>query len=164
MFLATAAVTIELHHLYQKHFCHTCRTTSFLNFFSLSSASSRPRCINNGVLFSHQIALPFWELRKKEKRYCWGRVATFSAAYQRYSLKKVNFFSVSNFESMPSVQIMERSDTNSKSCFSISTTEKWTLPWSSDSRTRISCTVSQTQLSDPSCLTPNAGLLSLAVL
>lgn len=79
MFLATASVTIKLHHLYQKHFCHPCKTTSFLNFFSLSSASSRPRCINNGVLFTYHITPQFWELKKKKKN-CLGWAATFCTA------------------------------------------------------------------------------------
>lgn len=36
-----------------QHFFHTCKTTSFLIFFSLSSVSSRPRCMNKCVSFPH---------------------------------------------------------------------------------------------------------------
>lgn len=121
MFLATAAVTIKLPHLYQKHFCHTCKTTSFLNFFWLSSASSRPRCINNGVLFTHHIALQFCELKKERKKErLFGKSSNILCAYPSYSLQNDLFLSQTS--QGPSALMLN--GTNSKWCFSLSTTEK----------------------------------------
>jgi len=86
------------------------QTTSFLNFFSLSSASSRPRCINNGVLLTLHIALQFWKRREKKKKRLLGESSNILCCLPKLQHKKMT---ISNFESMLGTQIMEKSGTNS---------------------------------------------------